>query len=157
MIIFKNIEIISGGQSGVDRAALDFALENGISCGGYCPKGRLAEDGIIDKKYPLLETQSSIYQERTRLNIEQSDAVLVIFEKDLGKGTKLAIEFAEKTNKSIFVAKMPSNNQLLEEVIIWLNKLKPIRLNIAGPRESSDMGIYEKTYTFLTDAFENIK
>lgn len=156
-MIFKNIEIISGGQSGVDRAALDFALENGISCGGYCPKGRLAEDGIIDKKYPLLETQSSIYQERTRLNIEQSDAILVIFEKDLGKGTKLAIEFAEKTNKPIFVAKMPSNNQLLEEVIIWLNKLKPIRLNIAGPRESSDMGIYEKTYTFLTDVFENIK
>ena len=150
MINLKNIEIISGGQSGVDRAALDFALQNNIKCGGYCPKGRLAEDGIIDKKYPLLETQSSIYKERTRLNIEQSDAVLVIYEKDLGIGTKLTIEISKKKSKSIFIAKLPTNKQLIEDVIFWLNKIKPTKLNIVGPRESTSEGIYDKTYSFLS-------
>lgn len=154
---FKNIEIISGGQSGVDRAALDFALNNNIKCSGFCPKGRLAEDGIIDKKYPLTETQSSIYQERTRLNIEQSDAVLVIYNKDLGKGTKLALDNSEKIGKATFIAQLPPKNQLIEDLISWLVEVQPTKLNIAGPRESSDMGIYDKTYCFLTKVFENFK
>lgn len=154
---FKNIEIISGGQSGVDRAALDFALNNNIKCGGFCPIGRLAEDGIIDKKYPLSETQSSIYQERTRLNIEQSDAVLVIYEKNLGRGTKLAIDITAAIDKPVFVVKLPSNNKLIENLIAWMKKVNPSKLNIAGPRESSDKGIYDKTYSFLTKVFENFK
>ncbi len=65
-MIFQNITINSGGQAGVDRAALDFALENNIKCGGWCPFGRLAEDGIIPQKYPLKETQTADYKERTR-------------------------------------------------------------------------------------------
>ena len=157
MIIFKNIEIISGGQSGVDRAALDFALNNNSKCGGFCPKDRLAEDGPIQKKYPLLETPSNIYQERTRLNVELSDAVLVIYEKTLCRGTKLAIEIAEKINKPVFVANLPSNDRLTEEVIMWLKKAKPTKLNIAGPRESNDKGIYVKTINFLNKVFEIVK
>ncbi len=73
------MKIISGGQSGVDRAALDFCLENNIPCGGWCPKGRMAEDGRISDKYPLIETESEDYAERTRLNVENSDGTLIIF------------------------------------------------------------------------------
>jgi predicted Rossmann-fold nucleotide-binding protein len=70
--------IISGGQTGVDRAALDVALELGIPCGGWCPKGRLAEDGSIDLRYPLKETNSSEYRERTEKNVEDSDGTLIL-------------------------------------------------------------------------------
>jgi len=63
-------KIISGGQSGVDRAALDFALQNNIPCGGRCPKGRLAEDGRIDDKYPLTETKTTLNVEHTKLNVK---------------------------------------------------------------------------------------
>lgn len=62
-MIHRNITIISGGQSGVDRAALDFALENNIKCGGWCPSGRLSEDSVIPGKYPLKETITSKYEE----------------------------------------------------------------------------------------------
>ena len=154
---FKNIEIISGGQSGVDRAALDFALKNNIKCSGFCPKGRLAEDGIIDNKYPLTETPSSIYQERTRLNIELSDAVLVIYKKDLGRGTKLAVDITDKLGKAVFIAKLPPNNKLIEDLLSWLNKVKPTKLNIVGPRESNDIGIYDKTLNFLIQVYEIVK
>lgn len=147
------IKIISGGQSGVDRAALDFALTNDIKCGGFCPKGRLAEDGRIDEKYPLTETLSTLYQERTRLNVEQGDAMLVIYEKTLGRGTQLAIDIAKKSGKAILLAKLPSNKTLIDETILWLKKTKPLKLNIAGPRESSSKGIYIKAFAFLNEIF----
>ncbi len=146
-------KIISGGQSGVDRTALDFALTNDIKCGGFCPKGRLAEDGRIDEKYPLTKTLSTLYQERTRLNVEQGDAMLVIYEKTLGRGTQLAIDMAKNSGKAILLAKLPSNKTLIDETILWLKKTKLLKLNIAGPRESSSKGIYIKAFAFLNDVF----
>ena len=68
------MKIISGGQTGVDRAALDVALELHIECGGFCPKGRKSEDGIIPEKYPLIETATEEYSERTELNVKEADA-----------------------------------------------------------------------------------
>ena len=72
----KSITIVSGGQTGADRAALDWALAHGVECGGWCPKGRKAEDGPIDAKYPLKETSSSSYLQRTEWNVRDSDATV---------------------------------------------------------------------------------
>src|SRR5262245_51361441 len=71
-------KIVSGGQTGVDRAALDVALELGIPCGGWCPKGRLAEDGPIPERYPLKETTLRVYPQRTEWNVRDSDGTLVL-------------------------------------------------------------------------------
>ena len=72
------LTIVSGGQTGVDRIALDWAIERGCPHGGYCPKGRIAEDGVIPRKYNLMETESSKYPVRTRLNIIHSDGTLIL-------------------------------------------------------------------------------
>ena len=99
--MISNLKIVSGGQSGVDRAALDFALQYGILCGGWCPKGRKAEDGKIDEKYPLKETVDDNYNTRTKLNVEHSDGTLIFFKKMPDKGTLLTIKFAEEFNKPV--------------------------------------------------------
>jgi hypothetical protein len=93
-------KIVSGGQTGADRAALDWALAHGVPCGGWCPKGRKAEDGPIDPKYPLKETPSSSYLQRTEWNVRDSDAtVLFSTESDLTGGSKRTMEFARKHKK----------------------------------------------------------
>ena len=93
-------KIISGGQTGADRAALDVALELKIPCGGWCPKGRRAEDGRIDDRYPLKETPSTDYRVRTRLNVEESDGTLVITRGPLTGGTALTIKLVRENGKT---------------------------------------------------------
>lgn len=149
-MIFDNITIISGGQSGIDRAALDFALENDIQCGGWCPLGRLAEDGIISNKYPLKETSTTEYKERTKLNIEDSDGTLILFENYKDEGTLLTIELANLANKPVMVIKLPVDKSFnSEQVSSWINANKIGLLNIAGPRESSSPGIFKLALQFL--------
>ena len=155
MIELNKIKIISGGQSGVDRAALDFSIANNLMCGGYCPKGRLAEDGRIEDKYPLLETITEDYNERTIKNVEISDALLVIHKSPIDKGTMLAIDEARKLQKEIFILKISDFD--LEELISWLDKTKPSSLNIAGPRESNDEGIYLLTIKVLQQLLDKTK
>jgi len=149
----KSIKIISGGQSGVDRAALDFALKYKLDCGGYCPKGRLAEDGIISGIYPLTEISGTLYKERTRLNVEISDALLVIYKNNMGRGTELAIEIAKTLNKEYHIIRLPSDKIYIESILKWLLLLKPASLNVAGPRESNDKGIYLLALIFLEQLF----
>ena len=100
-IIFS--KIISGGQTGVDRAALDVALELGIPCGGWCPKGRKAEDGPIDPKYPLKETKSTQYHFRTIANVMEADATLILTSGIPTGGTAFIIEVALKHKKPYLV------------------------------------------------------
>ena len=88
--------IVSGGQSGVDRAALDVARELGYPTGGWCPKGRRAEDGPIDDGYPLIETPSDRYVQRTRWNVRDSDGTLILLRGAAEGGTRITIEFAHK-------------------------------------------------------------
>ena len=146
------MKIISGGQTGVDRAALDFALNNGINCGGWCPLGRKAEDGKISDKYPLLETKSSKYSERTKLNVQNSDGTLIFFNQTLDKGSTLTATLAIKYCKPIFYYNFSANNNF-SKITFWLNSNKIKILNIAGSRESNSTGIYIKTYTLLNKIF----
>lgn len=147
-------KIISGGQTGVDRSALDFALQNNIPCGGWCPKGRIAEDGIIPDKYPLKETSTSDYKERTEKNILNSDATLIIYNLEIDKGTKLTFELCQKFHKPFLQIDLNSKNNSAK-IIGWILDHQINDLNIAGPRESKSPGIYNKTLYFLINLFEN--
>lgn len=146
------MKIISGGQTGVDRASLDFAFNNGIDCGGWCPMGRKAEDGKISEKYPLIETKTSKYSERTKLNVQNSDGTLIFFDKILDKGSILTANLANKYCKPLFSYDF-SENIDNREITSWLNSNKIKTLNIAGPRESNSIGIYLKTYKLLSEIF----
>jgi len=141
-------KIISGGQTGVDRAALDFALQNNIACGGWCPKGRLAEDGRIDKKYPLTETKSSLYVERTKRNVQESDGTLVIYNKILGNGSAFTAGYARQIKKPLLIIEA-DNPDLEENIRQWIESKRIKVLNIAGPRESTSPGIYLRTLKIL--------
>src|SRR5262245_2006637 len=92
-------KIISGGQTGVDRAALDVALELGIPGGGWCPKGRRAEDGPIPDRYPLTETPSEHYPQRTEWNVRDADGTLVLIRGQPQRGSALTIAVAERLAK----------------------------------------------------------
>jgi len=148
-------KIISGGQTGVDRAALDVALEMGIPCGGWCPKGRIAEDGMILPLYPLEETSSTKYRQRTEWNVRDTDATLILTEGDPSEGTALTIDFAHKHEKPCLVIdflKEPSANKVLD----WAKENQIDILNIAGPRESKKPNIYNLTKDFLHQVFINM-
>jgi hypothetical protein len=141
---------VSGGQTGVDRAALDIAIEHGLPHGGWCPRGRLAEDGPIPAKYQLVETPSRRYSQRTEWNVRDSDATVVftISERATG-GTALTLEIARRLGKpSLHLARNsqgkatvagPSNTaQAVKSLLAFLNALPITRLNVAGPRSSQE-------------------
>lgn len=143
-------KIISGGQTGVDRAALDFALENKIPCGGWCPRGRLAEDGEIAEVYPLKETGSSRYEKRTKKNVESSDGTLIIInDQPLSDGTTLTIKTCEKLQKPFLIIDSSQAGPDKEAFWGWVASNNVSALNVAGPRESSAKGIYDQSKTVL--------
>ncbi len=146
-------KIVSGGQTGVDRAALDVALERNIPCGGWCPKGRLAEDGPISDRYPLQCTESSKYSRRTRLNVQESDGTLILTIGRLTGGTALTKSYAVRELKPHLVIDLASENGL-PETLSWLKTARIETLNVAGPRASSKPEIYEKACTFLRELLE---
>jgi len=137
-------KVISGGQTGVDRAA----LAAGVPVGGWCPRGRLAEDGIIDAKYPLRETPSSAYSQRTEWNVRDSDETLVLYRSRLSGGSRLTWYMARKHGKPCRAfdldQEMPADLSIFREDVV---------LNIAGPRESQAPGIYQAVYNLLFDLF----
>lgn len=155
----KNITIISGGQTGVDRAALDIALESGVSCEGWCPEGRLAEDGIIDARYPLKEFPGDDYIQRTRRNVKDSDATLVIYFDQLEGGTKLTVEFCEQEAKPILLidANVVRFAFAVDEVLDFVHRHRPRNLNIAGPRASKQPDAYAYTKALLSDSLEKFR
>jgi hypothetical protein len=145
-------KIISGGQTGVDRAALDVALRLNIRHGGMCPKGRLAEDGVIPTKYRLIETNSTDYRERTKLNVKNSDGTLIFLcGKPLG-GTLLTIDEAKKTGKPSLIVD-PTKTDRLDVIRDWIISNNIEILNIAGPRASQAPAIYKSTYNLLLKLF----
>ena len=128
--------IISGGQTGVDRGALDAAIEMGIEHGGWCPRGRLAEDGTIPSKYELKESKFAEYWVRTEQNVLDSDGTLIIHRGRLQGGTRLTYRLAKKHGKPCFRVDL-SEDPCPEAVRTWMKEYEIEILNVAGPRESS--------------------
>ena len=149
-------KIISGGQTGVDRAALDVALELAIPCGGWCPKGRRAEDGPIDVRYPLKETYSASYRVRTGKNVRESDGTFVFTWRKPKGGTALTIRFAQKYKKPYLVVDLSEGGDP-ETAQEWVEVNQIKVLNIAGLRESECRGIYHRTVLFLREVFAKTK
>jgi hypothetical protein len=146
-------KIISGGQTGVDRAALDAALELGIPCGGWCPKGRIAEDGTIHPRYPLQETSSSSYPVRTERNVKDSDGTLVLTEGPPSGGTARTIALAKKYKKPCLVIDLAKDGSP-DTVTKWVQANRIQILNVAGPRESKCPGIHGRALEFLRVALK---
>ena len=141
-------KIISGGQTGVDRAALDVALELGIPCEGWCPRGRRAEDGVIPERYPLQEAPTSNYADRTALNVRDSDATLILAKPPLRGGTALTLKFADRYRRPCLVVD-PRDAKSAAMVLEWLTANDVKVLNIAGPREGLRQDVARSAALFL--------
>ena len=144
-------KVVSGGQTGVDRAALDVALERGVPCGGWCPKGRRAEDGTILPHYPVTETPSLEYAQRTEWNVRDADGTLILTRGPATGGSALTLAVARRLGKPYLILDLcgePSPSALQA----WADKNRITVLNIAGPRESTAPGIYEQARRFLHTA-----
>ncbi len=142
------LRLVSGGQTGVDRAALDAALALGLPCGGWCPRGRRAEDGPIPLKYPLCETPWWGYPQRTHWNVRDSDATLILTTGPLDRGTALTEQLARRLRRPTRVLRLETTPDP-QATAAWVRTLLPATLNVAGPRESSQPGIQAQAFTFL--------
>jgi len=142
--------INSGGQTGVDRAALDFALSNGLVAKGWCPRGRMAEDGFINLRYPLCEANSPDSVVRTELNVMDSDATLIIYTEVMDQGTLTTKDFAFEYRKPVFVWRIGVSKNVLQ-FKQWMDSNKVQTLNIAGPRASNAHDIYGETLELLDE------
>jgi len=145
-------KIISGGQTGVDRAALDFALAHQIPCGGWCPRGRIAEDGPIAAHYPLRETPDREYRQRTQYNVRDSDGTLILSSGPIEGGTAATSGYARDLDKPYLVLDLDSVIDM-DDVCDWLLRNQIRVLNIAGPRESKVPGIHDRTANFLNTLY----
>lgn len=146
-------KIVSGGQTGADRAGLDWAIVNGLPHGGWCPKGRRAEDGPISARYELTETADSRYHIRTRLNVEDSDGTAIFgLAAELSGGSALTREFAEQHQKPWIHISQSATNDAAMALRRFLIENSIHTLNIAGPRATSEYGIAEFTVQVLDDA-----
>ena len=131
-------KIVSGGQTGVDRGALDAALAAGFPCGGWCPADRTAEDGPIPSRYPLTPLSRGGYRERTRQNVLDSDGTAILFHGVLGGGTLLTLNLCKREGKPHVVidASKTSESAAAEEVAGFVEERNIKVLNVAGPRAS---------------------
>ena len=139
--------IVSGGQSGVDRAALDVAIESGIPCGGWCPRGRRAEDGPISERYPLRETRTDRYEERTEKNVLDSDATLVLSRGPPSGGTALTVRLARRHGRPHLLIDMSAP---VDPSVVWrwMRNNRVRVLNVAGPRAQGS--IYADAHRLLS-------
>jgi len=143
---------VSGGQTGVDRAALDVALALRVPCGGWCPKGRLAEDGPLPPRYPLQETPSDGYGQRTTWNVRDSDGTLILTHGPVTGGTAQTMDDAVRLRKPYLVVDLAQSPDPAD-VRAWLAQHHIRALNVAGPRESKSPGIYREALPFLQRLF----
>ena len=143
-------KIISGGQTGVDRAALDWAISRAIPHGGWCPRGRIALDGRLADHYALQETKSPGYSERTRCNVRDADATLILSQGDPAGGSKLTQRIALRTGKPVFIVALESDWREQADLVregLFSNEV--LILNVAGPSENRVPGIYRQALEFL--------
>jgi hypothetical protein len=144
--------IVSGGQTGADRAALDVALDSGLTVGGWVPRGRFAEDGRIPDRYPnLIETDSAELAERTRRNVRDADATLIVSHGPLSGGSQLTLDEARQQQKPVLHLDVDAFDArtAAARLLEWLEANQPRVLNVAGPRASQDPHIYDAVSTLL--------
>jgi len=149
-------KIISGGQTGADRSALDFAIESGLPHGGWIPKGRKTEDGTLPDKYQLREMPTTSYPKRTEQNILDSDGTLILSHGKLTGGSALTRKLARKHNRPCLHIDFTEINssQAAQEIKRWVTDNGIKVLNVAGARASKDPEIYDAAYEALKGAFE---
>lgn len=158
-----DLTIISGAQTGVDRGALIAAALQGYKHGGWCPKGRKAEDGVIPPCYPVTEAPSARYEDRTLLNVECSDATLLLTYEHydhLTGGTALTKKLVMEQRKKLMIvtlerdASVELDKALARKIRDWLRHEQPKILNVAGPRESKARGIQNHTAQVVSLALQ---
>lgn len=153
----ENLTIVSGGQTGADRAALDFAIQQGIDHGGWCPRGRLAEDGPISPRYQLQETPGRNYPQRTQWNVRDTDVtILLTISSQLQGGTALTARMAEKLGKPQLHLSRDDGTPIQEageQLAAFTNEHQALRINIAGPRGSQEPEIGQYVRAVLAAAF----
>lgn len=152
-------KLISGGQTGADRAGFDAAFKLGIAIGGWVPKGRLAEDGIVPERYTgLTESESAEYAIRTRLNVRDSDATLIFTFGHPQGGTALTGDIAVELAKPVLIVDCAALVRSAAVALIssWLLQTKPRVLNVAGPRISDEPRIADAVYLILMDVLPGI-
>ena len=147
--------IVSGGQTGVDRAAWDAAIELGLPIGGWVPRGRRAEDGVIPEKYSgLREADSAEPAVRTVLNVRDSDATLIFSHGPLTGGSRQTLETAARLERPVLHVDLSNTTdaEAVASVRTWLLAVRPNILNVAGPRASGDAAVGEHAKSVLREA-----
>jgi len=144
-------KIVSGGQTGADRGALDAALEIGHPCGGWCPRGRTSEAGRIPESYPLQEHDSEIHAARTEANVRGSDGTLIFTSGQPEGGTALTVECARRHLKPFYLIDLAGSPRQvdLQKVWEWGYEHQVFVLNVAGPRESKNPGIEKAVHDIV--------
>ena len=163
----KDFSIVSGGQTGVDRAALDAALAAGFSTGGWCPRGRRSEDGRIPDCYSLQETDAKSYAVRTEWNVRDSDATLILMLDEISSGTRLTLRSAEQQGRPHLVVRLlpvegglfegqVTKRDLIGRAVDWVAEENVTTLNVAGPRGSARTDVYERAREFMDEFLAQI-
>ncbi|MGJ0484394.1 MAG: putative molybdenum carrier protein [Methylomicrobium sp.] len=144
----NSIKIVSGGQTGVDRAALDAALETGADCGGWCPDGRLAEDSTIPLHYPVTELKGAGYRERTLQNVIDSDGTTIIYFGAPAGGTEQTLRFCLELKKPFILidAAEITPERAAKRMVAFVASQSIAVLNVAGPRASEEASAYGYAY-----------
>jgi hypothetical protein len=135
--------IVSGGQTGADRAALDFALAHGIPHGGWCPRGRLAEDGALQDCYELKETPGEEYPQRTEWNVRDSDGTVIFsIAAELTGGSKLTVELAKGLHQPwLHLSQVCDGQNAVARLLNFVSENQIRVLNVAGPRASNEPAV----------------
>lgn len=152
-------KMVSGGQSGADRGALDAALDAEFPCGGVCPRGRRAEDGAIADRYPLDEHPSPDYPDRTRANIERSDGTVILARGALTGGTALTRDLAVQLGRPLLVIDLATESEPVAAAAIssFVRECGIEVLNVAGPRESGCPGIAAAVRRVMTQVIADAR
>ncbi len=150
--------IIAGGQTGADRAGLDWAIKHGFRHGGWCPKGRLAEDGPIAVKYALNQTPTKEYKQRTEWNVRDSDGTVIFsIGNDLAGGSLITLEMAAKYHKPHLWLRSAEASEASIKLRNWLRSYKIRILNVAGPRRSEEPQIAQFVERVLEETFAEVR